>query len=50
MSDSSSGNLGMLLCRVALGRVAPGTVGLRRPPDGADSVTQGVRTFPSLKL
>jgi len=30
----------MLLCRVALGRSAPGRVGLRRPPEGADSVAE----------
>ena len=37
------GRLGMLLCRVVLGRIAQGTGGLRRPPTGADSVTQLVR-------
>ncbi len=36
------GRLGMLLCRVVLGRVAQGTGGLRRPPTGSDSVTQMV--------
>ncbi|CAD7699843.1 unnamed protein product [Ostreobium quekettii] len=30
----------MLLCRVSLGRSAPGRVGLRRPPEGADSVAE----------
>ncbi len=37
------GRFGMLLCRVVLGRIAQGTQGLRRPPTGADSVTQLVR-------
>jgi len=37
------GRFGMLLCRVVLGRIAQGTAGLRRPPTGADSVTQLVR-------
>ena len=34
------GRFGMLLCRVVLGRIAQGQGGLRRPPAGADSVTQ----------
>ena len=40
------GRHGMLLCRVVLGRIAQGTGGLRRPPTGADSVTQLVPPDP----
>eukprot|EP00803_Ostreobium_quekettii_P007116 evm.model.scf_19.4 EVM.evm.TU.scf_19.4 scf_19:54331-70557(+) len=32
----------MLLCRVALGRIGQGASGLRRPPDGADSVANNL--------
>ena len=33
----------MLMCRVALGRIAQGRLGLRRPSARADSVTDLVR-------
>eukprot|EP00803_Ostreobium_quekettii_P010434 evm.model.scf_4.3 EVM.evm.TU.scf_4.3 scf_4:99448-108868(-) len=33
----------MLLCRVALGRSARGQLGLRKPPEGFDSVTDATR-------
>ena len=32
------GSFSMLLCSVIVGRTAPGSVSLRRPPDGFDSV------------
>ena len=32
------GTFSMLLCSVIVGRTAPGSVSLRRPPDGFDSV------------
>ena len=35
----------MLLCRVLLGRVGPGAQGLRKPPAGADSVSDTVRSI-----
>lgn len=46
ISASTSGLLfpgcgAMMLCRVALGRLAPGNSGLRKPPDGADAVFSG---------
>lgn len=38
---SASAACVMLLCRVTLGRVGPGGAGLRRCPDGLETVTSG---------
>lgn len=39
--SSDSGTRAMFLCRVVLGRIGMGSSGLRKPPEGKDSVSSG---------